>query len=102
MGERVFLKFLAFLRIVESLRIASSISADPTLGGSFSPTDIVTLVWLPGKRFFRVCNPKPPEGTLPEGPSELLQPFLDDVEELREPRLRLQLCVLHYVAQEVG
>ena len=87
MGEREFLMFLAPLRIVENLRITSSSCADPTLESSLSLTGAVTLVWLLDKKFIRVFHPKLPGGTLPEGPSDALQPFLDDVEELGESRL---------------
>ena len=80
--------FLALLSIVESLRIASSSCADPTSESSLSLTGAVTLVWLLGKGFIRVYHPEPPEGTLPEGPSDDLQPFLDNAKELGEPWLR--------------
>ena len=102
MGERKFLMFLALLSSVESLRIVSSSCADPTSEISLSLTGVVTLVWLLGKRFIRIFHLKPLEGTLPEGPSDALQTFLDNVEELGEPWLRLKLYVLHYVAQGVG
>ena len=102
MGERKFLMFLALLSSVESLRIASSSCADPTSEISLSPTGVATVIWLLGRRFIKICHPKPPEGTLPEGPSDALQPFLDNVEELGELWLRLKLYVLHYVAQGVG
>ena len=86
-GEREFLMFLALLSIVESLRIASSSCAGPASEISFSLTGVVPLVGLLGKRFIRIFYLKPPEGTVPEGPSDALQPFLNDVEELREPWL---------------
>ena len=87
MGESVFLRFLAFLSTVTSLRIASSSRADPTFNSSILLTGAVTLSWLLGKKFVRVCRPKPPEGTLPEGASNTLQPFLDGVKKLGELEL---------------
>ena len=82
MGEREFLIFLALLSAVESLRIVLSSCADPTLEIPPSLVGAVTLVWLLGKRFIRVCHSEPPEGTIPEGLSDALQHFLDDVKKL--------------------